>query len=47
MTTANAIKLVIRAAEANANGHEDCRQILEAVAKIRELFKLMKKGKAK
>lgn len=44
MTHANAIKIVLRAAEANANGHSDAREILRAVEMVRELFKLVQRG---
>ena len=34
-----ALKLVLKTAEASANGHENAREILDAVAECRKLLK--------
>ena len=44
MTNNAAIDCVLRAAESNANGHEHCREILAAVARVRELFALAERN---
>jgi hypothetical protein len=43
MTHAQAIKIVLAAAEAHASGNFDCHRIHEAIKRVKELFKLVKK----
>lgn len=47
MTHRAAINLVLRSAEAWANGHGQCLEILQAIAKVRELLKVAELRKAK
>jgi hypothetical protein len=43
MSDAEAILFVLRAAEANATGHQDCLKIHRAIKRVRELLNFMKK----
>lgn len=45
MTPKQAIALVLRAAEAHANGHCQCLDILRAVEMVRELLNVAKRKK--
>ncbi len=40
MSAAEAIDIVLRAAEANARGNQDCLEILRAIERVRDLLKL-------
>lgn len=40
MRDREAVDLVLRSAEAHAGGHQDCRRIHEAVAKVRAILKV-------
>ena len=40
MTFKHALLIVLRAAEAHANGHEHCIDILKAASKVRQVLKI-------
>lgn len=42
MSDVESFKLVLRVAEAHANGHEHCGKILAAVERCRAIVKIMK-----
>ncbi len=45
MKDRKAIDIVLRAAEANARGHEDCAKILRAIERVKEILAIAQKKK--